>query len=450
MNYTQCLDSLASLGHELRGVKFSLDPVRTILETLGHPESRYPTAIVAGTNGKGSASAMLASILESAGYRTGLYSSPHLVRVNERMRINGEEIPDDDFACAFTEVWECVGRLLDSRALASRPSFFEYLTATAFVHFARAGVDFAVLEVGLGGRLDATNVTESHVAVITNIALDHQEILGSTIAAIAGEKAGVIQAGRPVVSSCEDTEAREVIQRRAAELGAPLIETAASAQLSIRPSRGGTYEFDLALDGDFFPGLVSPLMGRFQVKNAVAAVAAAQELGRQGWEIYPAAIRDGLAGARWPGRLEIVAEHPLVVLDGAHNPAAARVVADFAREQWHSKRLRLIYASMRDKAIGEIGALLFPLAQKIYLTRPDQARAATPEEILAASHALPREVALEPEPAKALEIALRESGPDDVILAAGSLFLVGEIKQALPSLLRDNIRLAVQAALEGH
>jgi dihydrofolate synthase/folylpolyglutamate synthase len=450
MNYTQCLDSLASLGHELRGVNFSLDPIRRILATLGHPEKRYPTAIVAGTNGKGSSSAMLASILESAGYRTGLYSSPHLVRVNERMQVNGEEIPDDEFAFAFTEVWECVRGLLDAGTLEARPSFFEYLTATAFLHFARAGVDFAVLEVGLGGRLDATNVTEPRVAVITNIALDHQEILGSTIAAIAGEKAGVIQAGRPAVSSCEDPDAREVIQRRAAELGAPLIETEASAQLSIRPSRAGTYEFDLALDGDSFPGLVSPLMGRFQVTNAVAAVAAAQQLTRQGWKISVAAIREGLGRARWPGRLEVVAEHPLLVLDGAHNPAAARVVADFVREQWHDKRLRLIYASMRDKAIGEISELLFPLAEKIYLTRPDQPRAVAPDEILAASRSLPQEVVLEPDPARALEVALLDSGPEDVILVAGSLFLVGEIKQALPSALPDTQRLAAQAALEGH
>jgi dihydrofolate synthase/folylpolyglutamate synthase len=450
MNYTQCLDSLASLGHELRGMKFSLDPICGILATLGHPESRYPTAIVAGTNGKGSASAMLASILESAGYRTGLYSSPHLVRVNERMRINGEEIPDDDLACVFTEVWERVELLLDAKTLASRPSFFEYLTAAAFLQFARGKVDFAVLEVGLGGRLDSTNVTEPRVAVITNIALDHQEILGSTISAIAAEKAGVIKPGRPVVSSCEDPEAREVIRRRAAELAAPLIETSASAEVTLLRSLDGKCEFDLEINGEVFAGLIPPLMGRFQVKNAVAAVAAAQQLARQGWKISPAAIRDGLAGARWPGRLEIVAEQPLVVLDGAHNPAAARVVAEFAREQWPGKHLRLIYASMRDKAMGEIGGLLFPLAEKIYLTSPNQARAATPEEILAATRVLSKEVVLEPEPARALEAALRESGPDDVILAAGSLFLVGEIKQALPYVLPDNVRLAAQAALEGH
>ena len=449
MNYSHCLDSLASLGHELRGVKFSLDPIRRILAKLGHPESRYPTAIVAGTNGKGSTSAVLASILEAAGYRTGLYSSPHLVRVNERIRVNGQEISDDDFARDFTEVWECVEELLAARSLEARPSFFEYLTATAFLHFARAAVDFAVLEVGLGGRLDATNVTEPRVAVITNIALDHQEILGSTIAAIAGEKAGVIKAGRPVVSSCENPEAREVIRSRAAELNAPLIETAASARLNVLRSRDGRYEFDLEIGGETFAGLVSPLLGRFQVQNTVAAVTAAQQLARQGWKISAAAVREGLLRARWPGRLEVVWQRPLVMLDGAHNPAAARVIADFAREQWPGKRLRLIYASMRDKAIGEIGALLFPLAEKVYLTRPDQARAATPGEILAATPTLPKEVVLQPFPAGALEAALGDSAPEDVILVAGSLFLVGEIKKALPSVLPDGKRFVAQAAFEG-
>jgi dihydrofolate synthase / folylpolyglutamate synthase len=447
MNYVQCLDRLSTLGHELRGVKFDLEAIRDILDALGHPEKRYATAIVAGTNGKGSTSAMLASILERAGYRTGLYTSPHLNRVNERIRVNGEEISDADFARAFTDAWEAVDRLLARNALATRPSFFEYLTATAFLHLARAPVDFAVLEVGMGGRLDATNVTEPRVAVITNIALDHQEFLGSSIAAIAGEKAGVIKPGRPVVSSCEKPVAREVIRRRAAELGAPLIETPASAELSILRSDQGRYEFDLAIDGETFRGLVSPLMGRFQVKNAVAAVTAAQQLARQGWMIPAAAIAEGLRQARWPGRLEAVSEHPRVVLDGAHNPAAAREIADFAREQWAGKRLRLVYASMRDKAIGEISEILFPLAEKIYLTRPMQARAATPEEILAAAHALPPQTVMEPDPAQALSTALRDSAPEDIVLATGSLFLVGEIKRALLAVPPTVKSLQAQAAI---
>src|SRR3989441_2657355 len=232
MNYSQCLDFLSELGHELRGAKFGLGTISAILKSLGSPEKKYPTAIVAGTNGKGSTSAILASILEPAGYRTGLYTSPHLVRVNERIRVNGREIPDEDFARSFTEVRQAVDRLLGEKSLAQRPSFFEYLTATAFLHFARAGVDFVVLEVGMGGRLDATNITDPRVAVITNVDLDHMEFLGSTHAAIAYEKAGVIKPRRPVVSSCEHPEAAEVVRRRASELDAELLEVSGFAQLS--------------------------------------------------------------------------------------------------------------------------------------------------------------------------------------------------------------------------
>jgi dihydrofolate synthase/folylpolyglutamate synthase len=433
MTYDQCLDTLATLGHELRGAKFDLRTTRALLRALKHPERRYPTAIVAGTNGKGSTSAMLARILEAAGHRTALYTSPHLDRVNERFRVGEEEISDEDFARAFTTVWEAADRLLKRKVFEARPSFFELLTATAFLHFARARVDFAVLEVGMGGRLDATNVIDPRVAVITNIALDHQQYLGSTIAAIAYEKAGIIKPGRPIVSSCENPEAREVVRKRATELKAPLLETAESAEVSFRDVQDGRYEFDLKLGDKFFLNLRSSLMGRFQVKNAVAAVAAAQELAKQGWKIPETAIRDGLLKARWPGRLEVVSEKPLAVLDGAHNAAAAREVANFIREQWAGRRLILVYATMRDKAIEEIAAVLFPLAQRIYLTRPQLTRAAAPEEILAAAHLDLSQVILQNDARVAFEAALGECSPEDIVLAAGSLFLVGEIKRGRPA-----------------
>jgi dihydrofolate synthase / folylpolyglutamate synthase len=429
MTYDQCLETLASLGHELRGVKFDLTAIQAILDSLGHPERRYPTAIVAGTNGKGSTCTQLASILEAAGYRTGLYTSPHLIRPNERFRVSGVEIFDQDFARDFTDVWNSAEQLLGQEVLEIRPSFFEFLTATAFLHFSRAKVDFAVLEVGMGGRLDATNVTVPRVAVITNIALDHQQFLGSTIPAIAGEKAGIIKPGRPVVTASEDPEAREVIRRRAVELNAPLIETASSAKVTIRNAGDGCYEFDLTIGETYYHDLRSSLMGRFQVKNAVAAIAAARELAQQGWKISEAAIGEGLRKARWPGRLEVVSQRPLAVLDGAHNPAAAREVAAFVREQWSGKRLILVYATMRDKAIGEIAGILFPLAQKVYLTRPEQARAAAPEEILAAAGLTPPNAVIQPHAMQAFESALGECAPEDIVLAAGSLFLVGEIKR---------------------
>jgi dihydrofolate synthase/folylpolyglutamate synthase len=430
MNYAECLSYLADLGHELRGVRFGLEAISTILGSLGHPHQQYPTAIVAGTNGKGSTSAILASILEHAGYRTALYTSPQLVRVNERIQVNRREISDEDFARSFTDIQQAVDRLLEQKLLEFRPSFFEFLTATAFLHFARARVEFAVLEVGMGGRLDATNITEPRVVVITNIALDHQEFLGTTHAAIAGEKAGVIKPGRPVVSACAHPEAAEVIRRRCAELAAPLVETPALSRLANLHHRQGRYEFDFTLNGDYFSNLVVPLLGRFQVENAVAAVTAAWQLRQEGMNITHGAILEGLRDTSWPGRLELIHERPLVLLDGAHNPAGAREIAAFVRELLPGRRVRLVFASMRDKAIGEISEILFPLAVEVYLTRPDQPRAASPEEILAAARCQPPRIVIEAEPRRALERAYQVSAPEDVVLAAGSLFLVGAIKKA--------------------
>lgn len=430
MNYQECLNYLDELGHELRGVKFGLETITKILGALGDPHRQYPTAIVAGTNGKGSTSAILASILKHAGYRTGLYTSPHLVRVNERMQVNGREISDQEFAHMFGAVRETVDSLLAAKFLESRPSFFEFLTATAFLHFARARVDFAVLEVGMGGRLDATNITEPRVAVITNIDLDHQQFLGTTRAEIAREKAGVIKPGRPVVSACADPEAASVIRHRAEELGSPLVEAASLARIANLRDRQGRFEFDFELNGDYFSDLVLPLLGRFQVENAVAAVTAAWQLRGQGLRITHSAILEGLRHASWPGRLEKINERPLVLLDGAHNPAGARAVAAFVQDQLKGRKLRLIYASMRDKAIGEISEILFPLAQEVYLTQPEQPRAATPEEILTDARFLPARVILEPNPARALERAVQASSPEDAVLAAGSLFLVGAIKES--------------------
>jgi dihydrofolate synthase/folylpolyglutamate synthase len=430
MNYNECLKYLASLGQELRGMKFGLETISALLAALGDPHRKYPTAIVAGTNGKGSTSAILASILQQAGYRTGLYTSPHLVRVNERIRVDGEEISDEDFARAFTEVYGRVEQLREQEKIAQLPSFYEYLTAAAFLHFARAGIQFAVLEVGMGGRLDATNVTEPRIAVITDIALDHVELLGSTHAAIAAEKAGVIKLHRPVVASCDHPEAAEVVRRRCGELQADLLETANFAQLSNLRSVHGCYAFDLSLDGNRFASLRSPLQGKFQVKNTVAAVAAAWRLAQEGFPIPRRAILLGLSNAAWPGRLERVLDRPLVLLDGAHNPAAARALAEFVKQELAGRQLRLVYASMRDKAIGEISEILFPLAEEVYLTRPEQARAATPEEILAAARFRPPRVFLEAAPPRALERACRASSPEDVVLAVGSLFLVGAIKKA--------------------
>ena len=431
MNYSECLNFLDSLGQEVHGLHWGLETITQVLARLGDPHLKYPTAIIAGTNGKGSTAAMLASILSQAGYRTGLYTSPHLVRVNERIRVNGAEVSDADFARALTEVRQVVEALLEEKALAQLPSFFEFLTAAGFLCFAQAEAGFVVLEVGMGGRLDATNITQPRVAVITNIQLDHVEFLGASLAAIAREKAGVIKPGTPVVCGCEEREAAEVIRQRCAELGADLFETNKFGLLWGLQSLQGIYLFNLSLGADNFASLNSPLLGRFQVKNAVAAVTAAWRLSQEGFHIPRSAIVDGLLYTSWPGRLERVLQNPLVLLDGAHNPAAARELAEFIQEELGGRPLRLVYGSMRDKAMGEISEILFPLAEEVYLTRPQLARAATPEEILAATRFRPKRLIIEPEPPVAVVRACQASSRADVVLVVGSLFLVGAVKKAL-------------------
>jgi dihydrofolate synthase/folylpolyglutamate synthase len=439
MTYQDCLARLAALGYELRGVKFDLVNMRHIAAALGHPERRYRSVIVAGTNGKGSTSAMLASILERSAFRTGLYTSPHLVRVNERIRVNGSEISDEDFALAFSDVEVAVTRLVAGGTLAATPSFFEFLTATAFVHFARQNLDFAVLEVGMGGRLDATNIVEPELAIITNVELDHTQFLGNTHAEIAAEKAGVIRSGKPVISGCTHPGAVEVVRQQAAALGAELFELPGLARAANPHPDLGRYGFDLAVNGTRFAHLKAALPGRFQVNNASAAVAAAWKLRESGWRIPDSAVAEGIARTKWPGRLEACGERPLTLLDGAHNPAAARALVEYVRTELEGRPLALVYASMRDKAIEEIADLLFPCAAQIYLTQTAQPRAATPDEILSRVGArLPAsKILAEPDPIQALAAARRAVSTDGVVLAAGSLFLVGAIKQALDSSTSD-------------
>lgn len=430
MNYAASVQELRALGNELRGIKFDLDTIVAVLGALGNPHQSVPAAIVAGTNGKGSTCSMLASVLRQAGLRTGLYTSPHLVRVNERIVVDGKEISDEDFALAFTKVHEAATTLLARGLIARRPSYFEMLTAAAFVHFASAGVAISVLEVGMGGRLDATNVVEPLVSVITNVALDHEQYLGSTVAAIAFEKAGVIKPGCPAISGCEDEAAVQVVAQRCRETGSDLLDLRQAAHVSNVRQHGRRNSFDLELGGVRYVGLMPPLAGRFQIKNAVAAVAAAHVLRKRGVSVSAGAIEEGLSGAVWPGRLQAIQARPLVLLDGAHNPAAAIELAGYIREQLRGRRLRLVYASMRDKAIEEIASVLFPLAHAVYLTRPDVERAATPDEILSRARVQPKRVVVEPVPARALEDAVEASAEEDVVIAAGSLFLVGAILEA--------------------
>lgn len=436
MNYDETVRALYALGRELasprqaRVQKFALDNISTLARALGDPQLAVPCAHIAGTNGKGSAAAFLEAILRAGGMHTGLYTSPHLERINERIRISGEEISDEALAGAWTRIQGVIEALLASGELAGHPTFFECVTAMGFVAFAERPVDFAVYEVGLGGRLDATNIVRPEVGVIMPVDFDHEAFLGHSIEEIAGEKAGIIKAGGWIVSARQREEARRVIEGRAAELGARVWNASEDWIVENVESRGGFYSAAATHKPSGARMRIAPsLAGRFQIDNALAAATAAILLRERGQRISNQAIEEGIASARWPGRLERVAERPAIYFDGAHNPAAARELRRFWDHELAGKRIFLIYGAMRDKSVDEIAGVLFPRAEKVFLTRPRQPRAISVELLAEMTAGLACSAEMVPEPAMAFEKALEAADPEDVIFITGSLFLVGDLRR---------------------
>lgn len=438
-SYEQAVARLLALGHELHltpAHKFELRYMRVLLEALGDPQRRFPSVLIAGTNGKGSTAATLASILMAAGHKTALYTSPHLVRVNERIRIHGEQVPDEKFARAWDTVEAAAAGLLESGALPWHPSFFETLTAMAFVHFAQAAVEIAVLEVGMGGRLDATNVVEPVLTVITDIALDHQKFLGDTLGEIAAEKAGILRAGVPVVTLPQHPEANDVIGRAILERGARAVSAvpyvppvSPGAELVTGAQPTGRNRYPLEVMGEEI--LVdSPLGGRHQLRNLALAIGAAAELNAQGIAISAQQVEQGIRETRWPGRFQVMAARdawPEMVLDVAHNPAGAWALRAALSERIGERRLVFLFGAMRDKAIGEMAEILFPLAEAVVATRPDNPRAASPEEIRAAAGRTGAEIEEEPDVPKALQRARERAANGGIVVVTGSIYLVGAV-----------------------
>ncbi|MGD0428350.1 MAG: folylpolyglutamate synthase/dihydrofolate synthase family protein [Candidatus Acidiferrales bacterium] len=435
MTYEESVRALFSLGRELaapqqaRVQKFGLANITILAEDLGQPQRSSPCAHIAGTNGKGSTAAMLESILRAAGLRAGLYTSPHLERINERIRINGENISDKDFAAAWSRVHASIESLMASGKLAAHPTFFECVTAIAFFAFAQHQVDFAIYEVGLGGRLDATNVVEPEVAIITPVDFDHENFLGHSIAEIAAEKAGIIKPGAWVVSGSERPEARVVIARKCAEMDARLVEVDATARLNDVQSADGQYRAVAAFTHSRKQLTLAPsLPGRFQIRNALTAAIAARLLAERGFPLPDAAIERGIATADWHGRLERLAIQPDLYLDGAHNPAGARELLKFWQENYAARRIILVYGAMRDKAVDEISGVLFPHASVVVLTAPRQPRAISAPLLAEMTSHDAKETLVVRDPGEALEAALELAGPQDAVFATGSLYLVGELR----------------------
>jgi len=451
MNYEQSVRALLALGRELGAPrqparisatslssastvatsvqKFGLENITILAEHLGQPQRAMPCVHIAGTNGKGSTAAMLESILRVAGLRTGLYTSPHLERINERIRIDGENISDQDFADAWSGVHASIESLMAAGGLTAHPTFFECITAMAFLSFAASRVDFAIYEVGMGGRFDATNIVTPEVAVITPIDFDHENYLGHSIEEIAWEKAGIIKARSIVASASQRPEARAVITRRCTEMHASLVEADQSWRIEDLKVSNGHYKAR-AVSAQNPHGLdIAPaLPGRFQIQNALTAATAARLLTERGFQISDEAIARGIATVRWPGRLERISERPDVYLDGTHNPAGARELLSFWGENFSNRRIFLVYGAMRDKAVDEIASLLFSRVETVVFTMPRQSRAISASLLSEITGHFAKNSLVVPDPLEAVERAIELAGRDDVIFATGSLYLVGDIR----------------------
>jgi dihydrofolate synthase/folylpolyglutamate synthase len=455
MSYEAAVAQMYALGHELAQTpahKFDLEHMRVLLAALGHPENRFPAVLVAGTNGKGSTSATLASILRASGLKTGLYTSPHLLRINERIRLNDESIADDDFALLHAVVDRTSERLVSEGDLPWHPSFFEMLTAMAFEYFARSRPDIVVLEVGMGGRLDATNVVEPRLGIITDISLDHQKYLGETIPEIAREKAGIIRKGGAVVTLPQLPEANDVIGHAILDAEARAVNAVpyvppvspGSAPCLAHPDGPAQASLRLRypmqiLDREIL--VDSPLVGRHQLRNLALAMAAAVELHTQGeTRITPETIAKGIRETRWPGRFEVVADskgHPEYVLDVAHNPAGAWALRSTLSaaygEAAPAREIVMVFGVMRDKAVREITEILFPIAERVIVTQANNPRSASPAEIQQAAARVARENQIEDaaDVAAALERARALAGAGGLVVITGSIYIVGEAMRTL-------------------
>jgi dihydrofolate synthase/folylpolyglutamate synthase len=427
MNEQECnryLEKIQNLG-----IKFGLDNVREILRAFHDPHQKFPSVLVAGSNGKGSVCAFLTKIMSLHGFQAGLFTSPHLVDVEERIRIGGEWIPRRTFCRLLTHLKEKVDQLIAAKKLLNPPTYFEHLCCLAFLYFAEQKIDIAFLEVGMGGRFDATNVVDPMVSVITTISAEHQKFLGESLSQIAFEKSGIIKPGVPVVCGVQKQDAYETINGRAAELGAPFYGIFDNEDNFRRKKTSRGYVFTFRVNGETYHYQPS-LPGIHQGRNAAAAIAAARILGQRWKKLEKDRIIEGIQTTFWEGRLEYISQKPRVLLDGAHNEEGAEALRDYIREFVHSPVV-LVFASMRDKKIERVANILFPLAKNVILTRFPYYRACPPEELAQKAAFVDKKPRCEPETGEAFRMAQKLAGPDGIVVVAGSLFLVGEIRKII-------------------
>ena len=416
-NYDQALSYLYDL--QKYGIKFGLSSTNSLLKRIGNPQEGLKTIHIAGTNGKGSTAAMLSAMLVRAGFKVGLYTSPHLVRFNERFRLNEQDIEDEEIMAVF----ERVRAVVDER---EPPTFFEMTTAMALSLFAAKGVDWAILEVGMGGRLDATNVVQPQLTIISNVSFDHQEFLGSTLSRIAREKAGIIKKQVPLITAVKQPVALAVIKTRCSALNAPCYRL--GRQIKVRTL--GERRFSYSGLGWRLEKLHLPLAGRHQVVNAATALGGLEVLERWGYyNLVEEQIREGLVKTRWPGRLELLGMQPPVLLDGAHNYAGIMALRQALQEEYTYRRLIVVLGIMADKDLRGMFLRLAPLADRIILTRPKYERAAEPESLRAVAGEFAERTELIRPVGEALERAIGLATSEDLVLVTGSLYFIGEVKE---------------------
>jgi dihydrofolate synthase/folylpolyglutamate synthase len=434
--YESAVNNLLALGHELASNrKFDLAHMRRLAEALSNPQRKLQSVLIAGTNGKGSTAATLASIVQTAGYRTGLYTSPHLLRVNERIQINQEPISDAEFAVIYDRVERCAHELVVRGELPWHPSFFEMLTAMAFEYFASAGVELAVLEVGLGGRLDATNIIDPLISVITDIDFDHQIFLGNTLPEIAHDKAGIMRLKGTVVllpqhPIVNETLGKEIMARDARAVSAVknMPSMTPGADDLARHTAASQNQFTLqVMDKEI--RVDSPLAGRHQLRNLALAITTAEELNKFGFHISAEDIECGIRSTSWPARFQVIPAadgFPEVVLDVAHNPAGAWALRSALSTYYEDRPLTFIFGAMRDKAISEIADIIFPLADCVIATHAENPRAASPQQIAELGAHTHTEILQAKSVPEALDRACTLAGIKGVIVITGSIYIVGE------------------------
>jgi dihydrofolate synthase/folylpolyglutamate synthase len=433
MNFAESTQYLLSLGHETLAMKLGLRNTELLLESLGNPQMSYESVQIAGTNGKGSTAVTLDSICRAAGIPTGLYTSPHLVSITERIRIDGRKISEDDFAKFAGEVRRAAEGLLAQEKIKALPTFFEQVTAIALLAFREVGVNLAILETGLGGRLDATTVARANIVAITPVALDHQEYLGETLEDIAFEKAAIIRPGVTAIIANQLPEALEVILQRSSECGVEAIVGGCRA-IELGSSPDGSFEVTFETSEDRYEQVHLALRGRHQIENTGLAVHLAESLRDRGFAIPKAAIVGGIEGTSHRARLSLVSSNcgPSILLDGAHNPSAARMLREYL-DAFAKEPLTLIFGAMGDKRLTEMAAILFPLADHLVLTQPNNPRAASVEtlQILAKNFVQDEKIIAEPNVSEAFKRARDLTPPHGLICATGSLYLIGELYAVL-------------------